>query len=67
MHLEERNIRYEFINIDEDQAAEQQVVEWGSGRRRIPVVQLGDGEAAQRLTVPSNQQLDQALRGQNAA
>ena len=61
-HLEQRGIDYEFVNIDEDSRAEQQVIQWGSGKRRIPVIEIG----GRRVTEPSNAELDELL-GENAA
>ena len=36
--LKERNIAYHEIDIDENEAAAQQVIEWSGGRRVIPTL-----------------------------
>jgi thioredoxin reductase (NADPH) len=60
-HLAERGIDYEFVDISQDENAERQVVQWGEGKRRIPVIEIRNNGETQRITEPSNAELDQAL------
>jgi glutaredoxin len=60
-HLQERGVNYDFVDIDQDEEAEQQVVQWGDGKRRIPVIEIRSQGEVQRMTEPSNDELDDAL------
>lgn len=60
-HLGDRGIEYEFVDINEDEDAEGQVIEWGAGKRKIPVIEINNEGEIQRLTEPSNEELDEAL------
>ena len=60
-HLADRGLEYEFIDINEDEDAEEQVIEWGAGKRKIPVIEINNEGETQRLTEPSNDELDEAL------
>jgi glutaredoxin len=61
-HLGQHGLDYEFIDIDNDRDAEQKVEQWGEGKRHIPVVEIHSKGETRRLSVPSNDQLDHALR-----
>ena len=65
-HLEERGIDYQFVDIDEDGGAEQRVVEWGEGKRKIPVIEISRNGESHRITEPSNDELDRALSSKAA-
>lgn len=60
-HLDDRGLDYQFVDIDDDEDAEQQVIEWGSGKRKIPVIEISSDGDVQRITEPSNAELDEAL------
>jgi len=60
-HLDDQKIDYKYINIDEDADGETKVIEWNAGKRRIPTLELGSGEKATRLSVPTNAELDAAI------
>lgn len=51
--LDKRGIPYEFIDVDEDEVASRKVIEFNNGRRRIPMVEVGDDV----LSVPSDAEL----------
>jgi len=52
--LGEHQIPYRWVDIEEDEAGEQFVIEANSGKRRIPTITFGDGSV---LSVPSNADL----------
>ncbi len=56
--LGEHQIPYQWIDIEEDKAAEQYVIEKNHGKRIIPTVMFADGDF---LVEPSNAQLAQKL------
>ena len=55
--LDDQQVPYQEINIDEDEAAAQRVEQWNNGNRLIPTLDI-DGSI---LTNPSPTQLRQAL------
>jgi glutaredoxin len=55
--LEEHNIPYTEINIDDDEAAAQRVEQWNRGNRTVPTLDIG----GTILTNPSPAQLRQVL------
>lgn len=61
--LDSAGVDYDYIDIDENKDAEQKVIEFNRGKRRIPLVEIGSdsGEPA-RFSVPSNAELDEALK-----
>jgi thioredoxin reductase (NADPH) len=56
--LGEHQIPYQWINIEEDAAAEQRVLQLNDGKRIIPTILLEDGT---KLVEPSNAELAAAL------
>jgi thioredoxin reductase (NADPH) len=56
--LGEHQIRYEWVDIEQDPAAEQYVIEKNQGKRIIPLVVLADGDF---LVEPTNGQLAEKL------
>jgi glutaredoxin len=55
--LEEHNIPYTEINIDDDEAAAERVEQWNRGNRTVPTLDIG----GTILTNPSPAQLRQVL------
>jgi glutaredoxin len=55
--LEEHNVPYTEINIDDDEAAAQRVEQWNRGNRTVPTLDIG----GTILTNPSPAQLRQVL------
>ena len=56
--LDKAGVKYDYIDIEEDKAAEKKVIEFNKGKRRIPLVEIGE----KALSVPSASELEQALR-----
>ena len=56
--LDERNIDYEWINIDKDKAGEKFVKETNQGNRSVPTIVFPDKSI---LVEPSNQSLNEKL------
>ena len=56
--LDEQNIEYDYINIEEDPAAAEKVVALTKGFRSIPTIVMPDGKV---LIEPSNEELAEAL------
>jgi len=61
--LDRRGVEYDYIDIEDDSQGEKKVIDFNNGKRRIPLVEIAadDGEP-QRLSVPSESELEQALR-----
>ena len=57
-HLDQSGVKYDYVDIDQDTDGEKKVIEFNKGKRRIPLVEVGD----KSLSVPSSSQLDEALR-----
>lgn len=57
-HLDRKGIDYSYVNIDDDRDAETKVIQFNSGKRRIPLVEIGE----ERLSVPSGAEIDERLR-----
>lgn len=55
--MEEHNVPYTEIDIDDDEAAAQRVEQWNNGNRTVPTLDI-DGTI---LTNPSPAQLRQVL------
>jgi len=62
MHLDDLGVDYEYINVDNDEAASQWVKDQNGGKEKKPTIDIG----GRVLTSPSNQQLEDALRGVKA-
>lgn len=56
--LDDLGVAYTFIDIDQDTDGEKRVIEFNKGKRRIPLVEIGD----EKLSVPSRAELEQKLR-----
>lgn len=56
--LDEKNIPYKKINIDQDREGEQFVLRTNNGMRSVPTIVLPDGRI---LVEPSNQILEEQL------
>jgi glutaredoxin len=56
--LNEQNVSYDYINIEEDERAADWVKQQNDGKERKPTVKLG----ARVLSVPSDAELESALR-----
>jgi glutaredoxin len=61
--LDRKGVDYEYVDVDENLDGERKVIEFNKGKRRIPLVEIAsdDGEP-QRLSVPSERELDGALK-----
>ena len=57
--LQHNQIAFEFINIDQDKAAEQFVIETNHGNRSVPTIVFEDGSI---LVEPSNARLAEKLQ-----
>lgn len=60
--LDSHNIAYEYVNLDQNQEADEMVKEANEGNRRTPYVLVQYGNEARRLHVPSDEELMNALR-----
>lgn len=56
--LDDLGVHYTYIDIDSDSDGEKKVIEFNNGKRRIPLVEIGD----EKLSVPSRGELEQKLR-----
>ena len=61
-YLASRGTHFQFVNIDEDKAAEEMVKKENDGKVRKPLVNVQFGTEARVLRVPSNEALEDALR-----
>lgn len=61
-YLAGRGTNFEFVNIDEDKEAEEMVKKENDGKRRTPLVIVQFGTEARVLRVPSNEEVEDALR-----
>ena len=57
-HLDKKGVSYDYINIDENAPGEKKVIEFNKGKRRIPLVEIGE----KAMSVPSASELDEALK-----
>jgi glutaredoxin len=64
-HLEARQVIYDYVNVDRDDAAKRQVEEWNDGRCKTPTVVLDD-DPSTRLVEPTNEEMDAALERRRA-
>jgi mycoredoxin len=58
--LDKLDVDYDYINIEEDEAAARWVREQNDGKERKPTVKLG----SRVLSVPGNNELESVLRGE---
>ena len=56
--LDERQVRYAWVDIDKDRAGEKFVIQTNRGNRSIPTIVFGDGSI---LVEPSNAELSEKL------
>ena len=56
-HLDNSGVPYDYIDIDQNTEGERKVIDFNRGKRRIPLVEIGE----KALSVPSAQELDEAL------
>ena len=56
-HLDKSGVDYDYVDIDENAEGERKVIDFNRGKRRIPLVEIGE----KALSVPSAQELDDAL------
>lgn len=61
-HLEQRGLEYNFIYLEKDDSAAKQVEAWNDGARRTPAIEIKSKGETRLLKVPSNDELDHALR-----
>lgn len=57
-YLDDHGVRYDYLDIDEDQEAAKKVIEINKGLQSIPTIVFPDGEI---LVEPSNKELQKAL------
>ncbi len=60
--LDTTGVKYDYINIDDDADGEKKVIAFNKGKRRIPLVEIGSEKGTQSLSVPSDSELEKALR-----
>ncbi|HEX9982675.1 MAG TPA: glutaredoxin family protein [Thermoanaerobaculia bacterium] len=60
-HLDSKGIQYNFVDVDQDTAGEQKVIEFNKGKRRIPLVEISSENGSELLSVPSESELDRAI------
>ena len=56
--LNDLGVQYTFIDIDRDTEGEKKVIEFNRGKRRIPLVEIGD----ESLSVPTRSDLEERLK-----
>ena len=61
-HLDKSGIAYDYIDIENDRDAERKVVEFNKGKRRIPLVEIATEKGTKSLSVPSDSEVDSALK-----
>ena len=60
-HLDQRQVPYDYVNIDDDQEGERKVIEFNNGKRRIPLVEIATEKGTKALSVPSAGDIDKAM------
>jgi mycoredoxin len=68
--LESMGVPYEYVEVDHDEDANRQVLEWNGGRRVTPTILLPEGNVvtgAERLAAPSEEELGNELRQRGLA
>ncbi len=61
-HLDGLGVDYEYINIEQDEEAARWVREQNNGKERKPTVEIN----GRVLSTPSNEELEEQVRNQNA-
>ena len=64
--LNSRGVLYKYVNLEQDKAAEEMVKRENDGKRRTPLVEVAMGTEVRVLRVPSDQELEDALRDLDA-
>lgn len=62
-HLLALNVPFREVNIDHDAEAERFVIFINGGYRSTPTLVFGEGKQKLILTEPTNEELDQVLKG----
>ena len=60
--LDKAGVPYDYIDVDDDRDGEKKVIEFNKGKRRIPLVEIASEKGTQSLSVPSDSDLEKALR-----
>ena len=60
--LDRSGVDYNFIDIEDDREGEQKVIAFNNGKRRIPLVEIASEDGTKALSVPSDSELDSALK-----
>jgi glutaredoxin len=61
-HLEQSGVKFDYIDVDQDKAGEEKVIQFSKGKRRIPLVEIAsEGGQTKSIAVPSASDLDSAL------
>ena len=63
-HLQDIGVRHRYINVDEDTVGDLRVRGWNEGLRRTPTVVVRGTSGTELLSVPSDNELDEALSRQ---
>ena len=61
-HLDQSGAKYDYIDIDSDTDGEKKVIEFNKGKRRIPMVEIATEDGTKALSVPSDSELEQAIK-----
>ena len=61
-HLDQSGVKYDYIDIDSDTDGEKKVIDFNKGKRRIPMVEIATETGTKALSVPSDSELEQAIR-----
>ena len=56
--LDALGVKYEYINVEKDAAANKHITELNNGKRKTPTIDLG----GKILIEPSNEEMEQALK-----
>jgi mycoredoxin len=59
--LDRSGVGYEYVDIDDDDAAERKVIAFNNGKRRIPLVEISSETGTKCLSVPSESELKSAI------
>lgn len=60
--LDQKQVSYDYINIDDDREGEKKVIEFHNGKRRIPLVEIASDGGTRSLSVPSEAELDREMK-----
>jgi glutaredoxin len=61
-HLDSAGVKYNYVNIDDDEKGEKKVIEFSKGKRRVPLVEIASAGGTKQLCVPSSAELEKALK-----